>query len=156
MVLHGWLPLPALIFRHGVTDGEGIRTKVTWFGNNICGNSDLYPTTRPGSQGWDWGFAEILLQAVKKRFLKASVHMCSVLLFSYSKIIFLAVRPPSAADLVGVSWANGSRALWMFDPNSRNCASGDHLPKMDISCGDQALTVSHRDCSVIFLYRGSH
>jgi len=29
MVLHEWLPLPALIFRHDVTDGGGIRRKVT-------------------------------------------------------------------------------------------------------------------------------
>lgn len=29
MVLHERLPFPHLIFRHGVTDGEGIRRKVT-------------------------------------------------------------------------------------------------------------------------------
>lgn len=29
LVLHGWLSLPALIFSHGVIDGEGIKRKMT-------------------------------------------------------------------------------------------------------------------------------
>lgn len=46
----------------------------------------------------------VLLGSVAgNEFLKASMRMCSILLFSYSKMVFLAVRPPSAADLFGVS-----------------------------------------------------
>lgn len=78
------------------------------------------------------------------------MHMGSILLFCYSKIVFLAVRPHSAADLFGVSQANGSRVLWMLNPDSKNHDSGDHLSNMDISCGEQTLTVLHRDGSVIF------
>lgn len=70
---------------------------------------------------------------------------------SYSKAVFQAVRPPSAADLFGASYASGSKALWMFDHSRESRASGDHLPNMDISCGEQVLTMLRKDCAAFSL-----
>lgn len=56
---------------------------------------------------------------MEKILLKACVHMGSVLVFCYSKIVFLVVRPHSAADVFGVLQANGSRVLWMLHPDSQ-------------------------------------
>lgn len=73
---------------------------------------------------------------------------------SYSKAVFQAVRPPSAADLFGASYASGSKALWMFDHSRESRASGDHLPNMDISCGEQVLTMLRKDCAAFSLTGG--
>lgn len=137
--LHGpaWMTsLLALIFRHGVTDWEGIRRKVTclWATSMEIQTSNLQQ-----GQG----------QRVWARFL---------LSFSCRqwKTDFWRQNPPADANLLGVSWGNGSRAVWMLDCNIRNHAAGDHLPYIGIFCGEWALTVLHEYCSVIFPYKWSH